>query len=257
MDAVLRVLGWSTIHAALGRLEPRQARWLSATVLVAVNLWPLAQVLTGAWQPGDVLVFFWIENLVVWLVTVVKILTARGRPVASAPTAGALAGRADGASGLAGCGRPVLAVFFTFHYGIFTLVHGVFTWVLASSIGVTTSRSTYVSALLLLAISHGVSLALYWFVRGERDLVAPATAMMQPYLRVVILHVVVLASFFLIMSTLVRGGANGGAVPTQPFGWLGTAADTLDLRLWPAVLLVGIKIVVDLVTHLRQHRSTR
>ena len=109
---------------------------------------------------------------------------------------------------------------------------------------ITTNRGPYVVAVIVLMLSHGLSTALYWFARGERDVVSPQRAMTQPYGRVVILHVVVLASFFLLVAGTV-GGLGGSRAP---------GAGSLDVRLWPAILLVTVKVVVDVVTHLRQHR---
>lgn len=84
-----------------------------------------------------------------------------------------------------GCAGPGLAAFFSVHYGIFTLVHGVFTFVLAGIVGVSAQRAPYVFAVAALMLSHGLSTALYWFARGERDVVSPQRAMPQPYGRVV------------------------------------------------------------------------
>lgn len=257
MDALLRLLGLQTMYAALGRLDGRTARWASVAVLVAVNLWPLSQVLVGVWRPGDVLVVFWLENVVVWFWTIVRILTARGAPpeVGATRVKGSRRGPVP-TGGPNGCARPGMAAFFSVHYGIFTVVHGVFTAVLAGAVGVTTNRGPYVVAVIVLMLSHGLSTALYWFARGERDVVSPQRAMTQPYGRIVILHVVVLASCFLLVGRSL-GGLGGSPAPragSGPFGWVSDTSDVLDVRLWPAILLVTIKIVVDVVTHLRQHR---
>lgn len=251
MDALLRIAGLQSMYAGLGRLDGRAARWLSVFVLVAVNLWPLSQVATGAWRPGDVLVVFWLENVVVWFWAVVRILTARGAPEPGGT-------RVRVSPDPRGCAGPGLAAFFSVHYGIFTLVHGVFTFVLAGIVGVSAQRAPYVLAVAALMLSHGLSTALYWFARGERDVVSPQRAMLQPYGRVVILHVVVLLSFFLVLGTTVASGAASGSAASGngPFGWLRASAEVLDVRWWPAVLLVAIKVVVDVVTHLRQHRAT-
>jgi hypothetical protein len=80
--------------------------------------------------------------------------------------------------------------------------------------------------------------------------------MTQPYGRIVILHVVVLASCFLLVAGTV-GGLGGSPAPragSGPFSWVSDTSDVLDARLWPAIMLVTIKIGVDVVTHLRQHR---
>ena len=53
-------------------------RWPSVLVVVAVNLLPVIFLANGSWEPGDVLIAYWLENLVVGGFSVFKIMTARG-----------------------------------------------------------------------------------------------------------------------------------------------------------------------------------
>src|SRR5688500_9913700 len=93
---------------------------LSLAFLIGMNLVPLGFLLFADWSPGDVLIAYWLENVVIGLFTVVKIVTAR----------------AGGEDATRAATKIGLAAFFTFHFGIFTLVHGVFTLLLAYWIGV-------------------------------------------------------------------------------------------------------------------------
>lgn len=225
-------------------------RWVSVLVVVAVNLVPVYFLATDRWEPGDVLVAYWLENVVVGVFALGKIVTARGtKVVASGMTITStrtINGRSTRSVRRADApgSRPVLAGFFVVHFGIFTLVHGVFTALLAFSIGVSGTARGWVLMVAALVLSHGFSTWLHWVRRGERDRVSPSQAMTQPYARIVVLHVVVLGSFFLLFHGF---GSSGG--------FLGGTSQPTSERLAPALLLIGLKTVVDVITHVRQHRS--
>jgi len=185
--------------------------------LVVANLVPLAAVLSGRWSLFSVMFLYWAENAVIGGYNVPKILLARG-------------------------GRPAhllerlpLALFFTVHYGIFWFVHGVFVFVLFGGQGMrgfNLWRSVQItpdlwSVLGLLILSHGISFTNNFIGRREFMTATPQEQMMQPYTRVVILHVVVLVGGFLVML-------------------LGQPLPAL-------VLLVVLKTGFDLNAHLREH----
>ena len=238
---LLRLLGLQALGSLAATLPPRAARSATLLVLVLANATPLWAVATGRWGAGDVLVVFWLENVAVGVWTLVRIGTARG----------ALAPTRSGAPAMAFTGGPAIAIpavaarvffmgFFCLHYGAFTLAHGIFTWRLAHRIGTTGSVGGYLLVLLALVASHGVATGVHWFARGERLTTGPQQAMAQPYGRVVVLHVVVLGSAFLIA----RDGAGldtGGPV-------VGATA------VLPAVALVVLKTLIDAGLHLRAHR---
>lgn len=225
-------------------LSPLAARWITAGMLLLLNGYPLILVLTRAWLPGDVLIAYWVENVAVGVWSVVRIATARGVPVAGAR--GAMTLRINSKPvDEEGWGRWALALFFVVHFGIFTVVHGVFTVVIALWAGVGASLSTWIGMFVLALASHGVSTAIYWFYLRERDVTSAAAAMAAPYGRVVILHVVVIASFWFLIASL-NGRAAGG---------LWASDSRLDYHLTPAVLLIALRTAIDLVAHLRQHRS--
>lgn len=211
MNLLLRVLGLNVLAHVGTRLSNPAARTASSLALIAANLLPLWGVLTGALGLGDVFVLYWAENVVVWFTTTLKILTAR-----------------EGAS-------AVLAGFFALHFGLFTLVHGVFSFVLAGvSGGFRGEPWTWILVLAAMLASHLFSLGLNWFGRGERNVVSPHRAMMGPYPRMLVLHIAVLGGFFLVL------GSDG------------------DDRSTAAVaLLCVLKTVVDLGLHLRERFASR
>jgi hypothetical protein len=234
VTVLLRVLGVE-LMAQLGRRLPTPAaRLLSAVMLVGANLMPVWAVMEGRLGMGDVLVIYWFENVIIWFTTTVRILTTtkgstsgtRGLTI----DLGGLTRRLSRASWVTG--DPALAVFFALHYGIFTLVHGVFTAILAGMAGLHGSPLDWVASVAALLLSHTLSLGLSWFGRGERAVVGAGWVMAAPYPRLLALHLTVLLGFFLL------GGPNGR-----------TAHDV-----GAVVLLMGGKTVLDLAFMLGTHR---
>ncbi|WP_101525126.1 DUF6498-containing protein [Nocardioides houyundeii] len=203
---------------------------LSAYALVVVNLVPVLAVLAGWMSTGDVFVVYWLENVAVWLVTAVKVATARGPVPAS--TRVRINGRpAEQVPAVA------LALFFSFHYGIFTLVHGAFAFVLAAGAGGGSGVRNWLLSGVAFLLSHLVSLLLNWFGQDERSQVSPQAAMGQPYPRMLVLHVAIIGGFFLLASS--AGGLDQGSA------------------IGPVLLLCGLKTAVDLWFHLRERQRAR
>jgi hypothetical protein len=232
------------VIGATDERDDRVRRWTSVLFLVAVNLLPVAFLAAGTWEPGDVLVAYWLENLVVGAFAVYKIRTARGTTVVgtgltitSTRTIGGRTTRSTKRPNSAG-GPAALAGFFVVHFGMFTLVHGIFTGLLAWSIGVSGSLREWTLMMLALIASHGFSTWLHWVCEGERDQVSPSQAMLAPYARIVVLHLVVIGSFFLVFRGI--GDPDGGGNGTH---------------LAPALALIALKTAVDVIAHLREHRA--
>lgn len=181
------------------------------------------------WSPFVVMMLFWFENVVIGAFNVVKMLMTGAR----LGGAGLLAGVAIGA-------------FFTVHYGLFTAVHGVFVVLLfggaelgrdAMNGGLGGAASAMVhslfaardgwlaaAAIVLLQLSGLVQ----WLAR-MREAPPPLKELMSaPYGRIVILHVTLLASGFLVQA--------------------------LKAPLAGALLLVGLKLAYDMVMLGREHR---
>ncbi|MFN6956210.1 MAG: DUF6498-containing protein [Acetobacteraceae bacterium] len=193
---------------------------LSSAALVAANLVPLAAVALGWWSTYEVVLLFWAENVVIGVLQVLRFATVA-----------TLAGK------VAAFG---VAVFFTLHYGIFTFVHGVFVMTLFAPDGTGEADTPGALALLLspdglllglgaLAVSHLVSYGVNFVGGGEYRRVEPEALMMQPYGRVVVLHL-----------AIIFGGSLTMALNEPTIG---------------LVVLVLLKIGLDLRAHLAEHRS--
>ena len=209
-------------------------RWLSAALLVAVNLVPLIGVGLWGWSLMLILVLYWIESGIVGAINIFKIARAAG-PTGVGVGGSRITVRMSGMA--AGLARGALIGFFMFHYGMFWVVHGVFVFLLPVFAGLAGPRaigfgplplqSVAVSALLL-AASHGISFFVNYLGRGEYLRVSPEQQMMSVYGRVFVLHITIIAGAFVV-------------------GLFGTPLAAL-------VLLVGLKTAIDLFFHLLEHR---
>ena len=203
-------------------------------LLVLANLAPLAGVLFFGWDARALLLLYWLENLVIggWaLVRMMHVSGPRGLPIAA---------------------------FFCFHYSFFCAGHGMFLLTLTGA----GDDSTYLNSeagfplllpfhmlrgeieyirhaipellgvpLLALIVSHGASTVYHHFRGGEDTGRAPSEIMLDPYKRIIVLHVAIILSAI----ALFKIGADQ-AIPAL-------------------LLLVAIKIVLDIHQHRRAHHK--
>jgi len=213
----------------------------AVVLLVVFNLVPLAGVLWLGWDLLLILALYWVENGVVGVINILKILRAEG--TAPSSLRWTLNGRPM--SSFNSMNRGAVAGFFSFHYGLFWIVHGVFVFTLIPAIasdpslgpngaipapqaGPNLDLGVLALGAIGLGISHGVSFWTNYLGRGEYKTLSPAQVMMQPYGRLVIMHLTILLGAFVSI-------------------FLGTPVGSL------LVLIVG-KTALDLAFHLRQHR---
>lgn len=214
MNILLRFLGFEMLAALGRRLPPQGARAFSLATLVFANLLPVVLVVFGQWRVGDIFLLYWIENVALWLTTIVRVASVRS------PTSHRAAG--IGA-----------AFFFAVHYGIFTLVHGAFTMVIVGvSGGLESTPFEMLVATLLIFSSQLVPLVMNWFGRAERVGADVQRTMMAPYPRMVVLHVSIILGFFAVLSLGSVSGEGTGGVD--------------DGSLLAALLLCALKTLVDL-----------
>jgi len=207
--------------------------WLTPSVvaLVAANLFPLFGVLFQAWKVFPVVLLFWLENVIVGVFFILRLLAAQP----SGDVGSGVAGQVPG------CAAKLFMVpFFAFHYGMFTMVHGVFVFALfgremgqfggfpsAALVWDAVGKYHLIPAVVALALSHGFSYAWNYLGKGEFRRVAVPGLMAGPYARVVVLHVALIGGGFLVMAL------------KSPLGGL--------------VLLLALKVGLDVVAHVREH----
>ena len=203
-----------------------RSQWLrpSVVVLILANLVPLFGVIWLGWEVFPLLLLFWFENLIVGGFNVLKMLVASPQDP------------------LKWAAKLFLIPFFCFHYGMFTMIHGVFVigmfgggfkkgapfpdtaviWHLAM-------QQKLVWAILGLAASHAFSFVHNYVLRNEYRRASLPALMQQPYGRVVVLHLTILGGAFLM------------AALKSPVAGL--------------VLLVVLKIVLDVRAHMGERRK--
>lgn len=205
----------------------------SILALLAANLVPVWGVLHWGWHILSVMLLFWLENVIVGLFNIGKILLARGE---------------SGGRGLplpfSMVGNLFVAAFFTLHYGMFCAGHGLFlvTMFGRDEPGIgrgfdmpdlpqvvldVVLRHGLIWAVVALVASHGLSFYLHYLKPRAYEDADAGKIMFEPYKRVVILHVVIILGGFFAM-----GDANS---------------------ILPLLLLIALKIAVDLGAHRREH----
>ena len=191
-----------------------------ALATAAVIAWG---VLALGWSPFVVMLLFWFENVVIGGFNVAKMLAT---------------GLRLGAAGL--LGAVALSAFFTVHYGLFTVVHGMFVVVLfgGAEVGrgamdgglagplsamidyLFAERDGWLAVLAIVAVH--LSGFVQWLARTREEPPPLKDLMGAPYGRIMILHVTLIASGFLVQA--LKSPVTG------------------------ALLLVGLKLAYDLVT---------
>ncbi len=164
---------------------------LPLAALVAFNLLSLAIALYMGWDPARILFLYWAENVVVALWQIPRFFVAESNH----PDAGYKLPN-----------RVFMTVFFLFHYGIFTFVHGMLVFSLFLNqemtqnavINLVTGTPGLPLALLGLLLSHGVQF-FSDLANGTATTTPLNQVMAQPYKRIVVLHLVVLLSGALLM----------------------------------------------------------
>lgn len=169
----------------------RLGRRLGPTRLVLIlllNLIPVGGVLFLGWQAAQILLLYWVENVIVGALALSRILTAQG--VLAPPP-----GQKPDSRAATGC-------FFILHYGVFTLVHGVFTVILAVRLAgdattmwtQTLGDGAFHVMVLAAAAFQVVAMIRDWWMSGLWRRSSPIEEMFRPYGRIVVMHVTVLGA---------------------------------------------------------------
>jgi len=178
--------------------DDRKSLW----VLVAINLVPLAGVLFAGWRVHEVVFLYWIENLVIGAVNVLRMRIAVPENLASlqkrgvAPTGGEMF-----------WAKAVLIGFFIVHYGAFCFGHGTFLASffppqagggreLGEALRAMLLNPATLVAILAIVLSHAYSYFHNYIGRGEYLRVDLQKLMFRPYKRIVVTHLFIFAGAF-------------------------------------------------------------
>lgn len=207
-------------------LTGRQSRRSAMISLIAVNLFPVAGVLFWGWKVLPIMLLYWLENAVVGFFNVLRMIAA---------------GRKENRDVLT---KLFLVPFFIFHYGGFTLGHGLLIIELfgqgsgeaASALSLTGIMGLIVSekifmACLALFFSHGYSFIVNYIQTGVYLNTQAHTLMVQPYHRVLLMQIVLLIG--------------------------GMLVEVLRAPVMGLLLFVLLKTGMDLRAHIREHERLK
>lgn len=168
---------------------------LTIVMLLVANIIPIVLTMVFGWNIRDVVFFYWCENIIVGLCSIVRIATAQGKGVPMATTF-------------------FLVPFFTFHYFFFCFIHLIFIGVLFASGGFFGMHGSPIPesladlyalipqwgliGILALAVGHTISLIRNYFLNGLYLKSHAPIEMFKPYGRIVVLHICILFGGFAI-----------------------------------------------------------
>jgi hypothetical protein len=181
--------------------------------LILANLFPLFGVLYFKWQISDIIFFYWFENVIVGVINVLKMALAGGDLKASwwmqmAKKSGQI-------------------MFFIFHYGMFTAVHGVFVLVLFGMPKM--SLVALIATAGVMVLSHGESFLQNYIGRKEYLKSTVDSLFGQPYGRIVVVHMTIILGAFLSLGLHSHWGA--------------------------LIVMIVLKTSVDIWSHLRERKK--
>lgn len=227
-------------------MRPGRESRLSAAGLLVGNAVPLVGVLAFGWSARSLLVVYWLESAAVGASFYAKIRRARGADDVDALPSMSFNDR----SVRSFVGRPnaEIARFFVSHYGGFWVVHGFFVgaFVLMRSAGSVELAPIALSVVGLVGY-HVVSFWQHVVVGDEVATRGPVALMVEPYRRVLVLHLTVVFGMFAVSAV----GASSALVAVmvvvktaldfrghwrehRPADEAADAADDDDERGWPA-----------------------
>ncbi|MGA2240436.1 MAG: DUF6498-containing protein [Verrucomicrobiota bacterium] len=162
----------------------------SVIALLLANLVPVAGVFIFHWEVFPLMFLFWSENVIIGVFNVLKMLCAAPKN----PTEWA--------------GKSFNIPFFCVHYGMFTFIHGVIIIKIFGggsgfpNVGtfLRIARENHLEwAILGFVISHGISFATNFLYSGEYKRTGASGLFLQPYARVIVLHVTIIFGGILMM----------------------------------------------------------
>jgi len=191
--------------------------------LIFANVIPLVGVLFFGWQVGEIVAVYWLENVTVGIVNVIKLLTNRHPKTERSE-------------------RLSLSAFFTVHYGMFCVGHATFVFGVlgASSLGSFAGGGIFSAAVGALKehpvaffgffASHLFSYFTNYLGKGEAESMPLNKVMFLPYPRIFVLHITIIFGAFAVQAI------------GSPFILL--------------LVLLAAKTIGDIKFHQKEHKKT-
>lgn len=236
---------------------PKSAYWL-----IAANIVPLLGVMLLGWTTFSIVFIYWCENVIIGVINLLKMLTCNPDPETlslgeielgdNREEYKQVVDRFEAHRALIGPAHHAIKLFFlpffAVHYGMFCFVHGVFVFALLGDGGfmggggggaepfdvwnssLAALREQHLGwAVLALAGSHLLSFFVNYLGKGEYRRVTLPVLMVQPYGRIIVLHLAIILGAFATLA-------------------LGSPA-------WLLLILIVGKTVLDLKLHLKEREK--
>lgn len=229
----------------------RNSSFSAILSLVGVNIIPFGWVFYGKWSVANLILFYWLETLVIGFYNVLKIRKAV-LPITSSEEnlmKRQLFGRFfDKVS------RDSILKLFFIQYSFILFVYGIFLFAfivpvflvegqnyIAKITAVASSAGTGFSFLLsffAFFVSHGISYFTNFIGTKEYLKFSPARQMLQPYERIIAMH------FFVVVGAIILGNLhNLGLGPQNIF--------------FTIIAFILVKFLADLASHIKEHMIAR
>lgn len=194
----------------------------SVAALLIANIAPVYGVLFLGWTVFPLMLLFWLENVIIGIFNVFRLLACSPGNIKL------------------WFAKIFFIPFFCVHYGMFTAIHGIFVIVLfghepfknsplsdINQIIYIIKSEDLIYAVLILFLSHTFSFLWNFIGQKEYEKTTPEELMLRPYGRIAVLHITLIFGGFFAM-------AFRSATPAL-------------------ILLIAIKVVFDIKSHLREH----
>jgi len=187
----------------------------SGIILLLINLIPIVGVFAFDWNTFDIIILYWIENIIVGIFNALRMWYAND----------------DISSKTRVLNKRETVFFFIIHYGMFTFVHGVFVMMFFGphSSFLHSGAASSIPFILALILSKGFSFFYNFLYKKEYLNITASEQMMRPYGRIVVIHL----SIFVI-------------------GFISIA---IPLPRVAIILFITLKILIDLVGHQIAHKN--
>ncbi len=234
----------------------------TSVTLVLANLIPIFGVILYGWKVLDVVIFYWLETIIIGFFNVIKINMCQGKPPENDEEAAKAMGpffewaheqgkknKAENQTDfnstkndLGTAGKTFISVFFLFHYNFFIFVQFfLIMGVISPSSGnmdlfgtlkfIQENTDYLFLGILGIIFSHAFSLYMNFYKGEEYIHTNPGIQMFKPYVRIFIQQfVVILGAMFVLLFN-------------SPMPLL--------------ILLVALKIIIDLVAHNISHKNVK
>jgi hypothetical protein len=208
-------------------------RYPSLIGTIGVNVAPLLGIFIWGLGVGPLVLLYWLENVVVGGITLLRMITT------------------GLASGIGALSLIIFIPFFTFHYGLFCFVHGIFMMTFFSGVegtsmlvespialfGAALHAASGVPVILGLIAAWRLTLFGTQFVlRGDFTRSDPMVEMMRPYGRIITMHLAILAGAFALMALGQPTWGMFGLIGLKTgFDLFGARKDALGIQADPAI----------------------